>query len=135
MISLDIKDIKIFMSKLLKDEIFDEFLFIRASVETDLLFEVTNIKDNVFFNKIRPTIFDFLKGKELPPKIKFVLAKPSEHLLGDESISMFLLNIVYYAGKLRLTTAVSLKDFTTHKPDISIWNNWVTEFLEKNKIQ
>ena len=129
MLALSIPDIRGFMSKLLKQEIFDDFQLRNAVVNTFARFEIYGAKDDecALWAAVRPHVFDIIKGGTPPKSVKIIFAKEAE------GASLFV-NIHFEDGKISLTTGLSKKGFSLDKTEDENWDARVLKFLEDNEI-
>ena len=99
MLSIQISDIKDFMSHLLSKDTFDHFYFIEASIKMGVSYQIqgrinegfydTSVEQTLnrefcYWKEIRHRIFDIIKGKRLPLSCKIVLG------LSKQSISYLI---------------------------------------------
>lgn len=162
MISLELTDTKDFMNKLLRTEIFDNFLLQEAVItkaasyiidghlqkgfyDSNELEELGLTGYNILpFRMLRANCFDLIKGKQTPSSFRFVfLLSPEnmEHTLNSlqssftpNDISGFFLNIKYQNQVLTLTTGISYNIFSPDKSLNHEWDKLVMKFLSNNDI-
>ena len=160
MISIELTDTKDFMNKLLRTEIFDNFLLQEAVITKAASYVIdghlqkgfyssTELEENGIagysilpFRMLRTNCFDLIKGRQTPSSFKFVfLLSPEnmEHTLSSlhsaftlSDISGFFINI-RYQNKL-LTTGISYNIFSADKTLDSEWDKLVMKFLANNDI-
>ena len=135
MLALSISDVRGFMVKLLKEEVFDEFQFRNAFVNTFVRFEIYGIKEEGYalWGPVRPHVFGVIKGEKQPKSIKIILGKDATSSDADNPVSLFI-NIHFEDGKISLTTGVSKKNFSLDKSDGEAWDAQVLKFLDDNEI-
>lgn len=162
MIALQITDVKIFMNKLLRSELFDSFLLSEAQITTSTCFTIDGTITKDYYTDeekeelhlmgleytpyalLRPVCFDLIKGKKTPPFFRFILQlSPGnlEHVLaksdsglssGDVKNACMILT--YQNGHLTITTGVSYQTFIpTHQLDQE-WDAMVRRFLLKSEL-
>ena len=162
MISLQIKELKNFMGKLLTSDCFDSFLLEEATITTyntfyidghiqrdfytDDEWEDPSLRPYVFslWKDMRPFCFSLIKGKRTPVSFKIVL-----HLLPDavekvlsqndtsvtfDQIKGFVLTVRYDGAAITCTTGVSLRTFLPDKGPEKIWDRTLRLFLDKKEI-
>lgn len=141
-------ELKSFMSKLLKEEIFDFFELRSAEISMHFnvqidgflnksLFPDDEIPDRnyILWQEARPLVFDFIKGKVKPRSIKIVLSLPKEEVLNlHKNASAYFINILFENGSIMITTAASEKVFSMDKSVIGSFNDYVTEYFNKARI-
>ena len=78
MLALSISDVRGFMVKLLKEEVFDEFQLRNVVINTFARFEIYGTKEDGYasWSEIRPHIFGIIKGDKLPKTIKNAKPRP-----------------------------------------------------------
>jgi hypothetical protein len=134
MLSLSIANVKDFMAKLLKSEVFDSFELHSLVIHNFVCFEINKIpaQPTPKWCDIRPHAFDIIKGGKTPGYIKAVLAMPGE---GFELADTFLfINIHFEEGKINLTSGISQSTFTLDRSGHSRWNDFILQFLDENEI-
>lgn len=92
--------------------------------------------DHIKWKEIRSDAFEFIKGDRSPALIKAVFSvspAKAKKILPDAK-ALFL-NIVYSEKKLICTTGISLKTFSLEKKSELIWDEYIGNFLEKNKLK
>jgi hypothetical protein len=135
MLALSISDVRGFMVKLLKEEVFDDFRLSNAVVNTFARFEIFGAGGDdgcVMWSAVRPHVFGIVKGDTPPKSIKIIFGKEAGGT--DNPVSLFV-NIHFDEGKVGLTTGISKKGFTLDKSDDEKWDAQVLKFLEDNKIK
>ena len=163
MIALELTDIKDFMNKLLRTEVFDHFLLQEAVITsgasyvidghitkgyyTDEEVETMGISGYKMlpFSMLRGNCFDLIKGKKTPNFFKFVFLLSPENLkktlassgssYTENDISGVFLNLKYQNQLLTLTTGISYNIFSTDKSLESNWDKLVCRFLYQNDIK
>lgn len=155
MIAEQIKDVKKFMSKLLMEKYFDEFLVNEISISTYSTFTIDGHINNDFFseseladlqdkhlsswNKIKPICFNIIKGNKTPLKFRFIFAMNRTFIkylivqnnisINEEIVNELFLNIKFENGMLNYTTGVSLKEFTLDKTIEKYFDNYILNFI------
>ncbi len=160
MISLKIIDVKAFMSSLLIQNVFDNFLLSELDINTYNQFHITGKLNEDFFSldelemfegrkystwsEVKPIAYTLIKGNKLPLFIKIVfLLSPSntENVLRKSGLAMPLsdinglfLNIRYDKGNLFLITGTSIKTFMMDKTLDHVWDSDLKTFLKLYEI-
>ena len=157
-----IKELKIFMSRLLGSSAFDGFLLAEASITTYNTFFIDGRINKDFFTSnlndadalppyefsmwqdMRNLCFDLIKGKLTPVGFKLVLhLKPelAERLLKENETAVslndlkaFVLNIKYDGSELTCITATAFHTFIPDKTPDQIWDTYMVKFLDQNSI-
>jgi len=135
MLALSISDVKGFMVKLLKEEMFDDFQLRNAVVNAFARFEIYGGKDDgcAMWSSVRPHVFGIIKGETPPKSIRVIFAKEAEVADADNPTSLFV-NIHFEDGKISLTTGISKKGFSLDKSDEERWDAQVLQFLDENEV-
>lgn len=158
MISLKIKDVKNFMSRLLIGNTFDFLLVSEVSLTTFNTFninghinknfyneeELNELKDKEFssWTQIKPICYNLIKGTKTPDKFKItfclsrneyptILGKSGADLTSD-NISGLYIHFIYENNVLSAITATSLTIFTMDKTLDKYWDDQIKSFLVKN---
>ena len=162
MIALELVDVKDFMNKLLRTEVFDHFLLQEATIINGASFVIDgHIKKELYteseldemgltgysafpFSMVRTQCFDLMKGKRTPAYFKIVFSLSPENLANTlrqlnssykpEDLSGIFVNIKYQNQLLTLTTGVSYRIFSTDKDLDFQWDELVKKFLKKQEI-
>ncbi len=154
MLSLQINDIRSFMSHLLTLESFDHFYFVEASVKMGISYHLDGhinkefydtdtrhslTRDLSYWKEVRPKVFSIIKGKQLPLGCKIILAlresdlmeliKDSGSSFREEDIEGMYLNILYDPESLRLTTGISYRIFSLDKSLDYAFEERIQDFL------
>lgn len=162
MLALKLTDIKAFMNKLLRSEIFDHFLLQEAVIHTGASFVIDGHINKDFyteeemaslgitdfpalpFSMLRPNCFDLIKGKRTPSSFQFIfllspdnlartLAAISSSYTANDIAGMYL-NLKYQNQTLSLTTGVSYTIFSMDKSLEQEWDKFVRRFLIQHEI-
>lgn len=149
--SINITDVKNFMSKLLIKEDFDNFLLEEASITTFNTFTIDgHIHKNYYtseeyealrntelsyWSTIKPICFELIKGKKTPSRFKIIL-KADENLVvkiseDSSNILGLYLNIKYEDGILNCITATSMKSFTLDRTIDDTWDKYIDTYINK----
>lgn len=160
--ALELTDIKDFMNKFLRSEIFDHFLLQEGVIHSAASYvidgrvnkgfysenelEELSLKDCSFlpYAMLRGNFFDLIKGKKTPSSFKFVLLLSPENLrrtltstgssFSENDITGVFINIRYQNQLLTLTTGISYNIFSTDKTLDTEWDRLVRQFLKQHEI-
>jgi len=162
MIALELTDIKDFMNKLLRSEVFDHFLLQEAMITSCATYTINgqitkgfyseeelaelHLEDNRFlpFSMLKGNCFDLIKGKKTPSAFRFVfLLSPSnmEKTIASvgssyqsSDVTGMYINLKYQNQLLSLTTGIAYNVFSTDKTLESEWDKMVIKFLKQHEI-
>lgn len=162
MLALHIKEVKIFMAKLLNSEVFDHFLVEEVQIQTYNNFVIDGHMNRNFFSKeeledpeifpydyslwktIKPLVFQIIKGKKTPNFLKITLLLPPEKAVDllekaegtiyRDQLKAFAVNIKFDINGLLLTTGTSFTTFLMDKTPDSIWDQAFCKFLLHHQI-
>ncbi|MFU0828686.1 MAG: Type VII secretion protein EssB [Lachnoclostridium sp.] len=160
MVSLKVIDIKSFMSSLLIQNVFDNFLLSELNIKTFNSFQISGILNEEYYSKdelevlegrkyslwseIKPIAYSLIKGHKLPLSIKIILLlSPSntQKVLAKSGAAVQLsdinglfLNIRFEKGELHLITGISTKSFSLDKTLERAWDDDVKLFLKHYEI-
>lgn len=162
MIALELTDIKDFMNKLLRSEIFDHFLLQEAVITNAATYTLNGQITKGFYNEeeleelqlkgcrflpfsmTRGNCFDLIKGKKTPSAFRFVfLLSPSnmEKTLTSvgssyktTDVTGMYINLKYQNQLLSLTTGIAYNIFSTDKTLENEWDKMVMKFLKQHEI-
>ena len=162
MIALELTDVKDFMNKLLKSELFDHFLLQEASITGAATYTISGqitkgfygedelaelqLKDLRFlpFSMLRENCFDLIKGKKTPCAFRFVFLLSPQNMektiasagssYKPSDISGMYINLRFQNQLLSLTTGIGYNIFSTDKTLENEWDKLVMKFLTKHEI-
>ena len=162
MISLQITDVRDFMAKLLKTDLFDHFLMPEAVITTSVTCHIDGTLNTSFFTTdeldilglnglstapfslFRSNCFDLIKGKHTPSYFKFVFMLSPENLkntlvhsgssLSENDISGAYLNLHFKDQVLTCTTGVSYRVFSMDRSFENAWDELICRFLKNHGI-
>jgi hypothetical protein len=160
MISLNILEVKAFMSKLLANTVFDSFILKELDIQTFTNFHVTGQFNEAFFtneelelrgenrftlwNDVRTIAFSMIKGNKTPLSFKVVFqlsVDQSKELIDRlagrlrvEDVGGLYLNVRFEKGELHIITGTAIKTFTMDKTLEQEWDAEVKNFLKKQQI-
>lgn len=163
MIALELTDIKDFMNKLLRSEVFDHFLLQEGVITTGVTYTINGQITKGFyseeeieeshlegcrflpFSMLRTNCFDLIKGKKTPSAFRFVFllsprnmektisAVGSSYQVSD--VTGMYINIKYQNQLLSLTTGIAYNIFSTDKTLENEWDKMVMKFLKQHEIE
>lgn len=162
MIALELTDIKDFMNKLLRSEVFDHFLLQEAMITTSATFNINGQITKGFysdveleelhlegcrflpFSMLKGNCFDLIKGKKTPSAFRFVfLLSPTNMVKTVASVDSsyqasditgMYINLKYQNQLLSLTTGIAYNVFSTDKTLENEWDKMVIKFLKQHEI-
>ena len=163
MLAIQIKDVKIFMSKLLSGNTFDSFLLEEAQIHTFNTFTIDGHQNHEFYTKdeledpelfpyaysewknMKSICFQLIKGKKVPTFMKIILQQKPEntYTLLEESgalefsntLKAFVVTIRFDSNGLLLTTGTSFSTFVMDKTPDLLWDNAFRKFLTEHEIE
>ncbi len=162
MIALELTDIKDFMNKLLRSEVFDHFLLQEAVITSIATYTINGqitkgfysddeIKDLHLegcrflpFSMLKGNCFDLIKGKKTPSAFRFVFLLSPTNMektitsvgssYKSSDVTGMYINLKYQNQLLSLTTGIAYNVFSTDKTLESEWDKMVVKFLKQNEI-
>lgn len=162
MIALELTDIKDFMNKLLRTEVFDHFLLQEAMITSSATYaingqitkgfyseeEITELHLEGFrflpFSMLKTNCFDLIKGKKTPSAFRFVFLLSPKNMKKTLSavgssytpadVTGMYINVKYQNQLLSLTTGIAYNTFSTDKTLEQEWDKMVMKFLKQHEI-
>jgi len=162
MIALELTDIKDFMNKLLRSEVFDHFLLQEAMITSCATYTINGqitkgfysdeelkelqLEDCRFlpFSMLKGNCFDLIKGKKTPSAFRFVFLLSPRNMEKTVSavgssykatdITGMYINLKYQNQLLSLTTGIAYNVFSTDKTLENEWDKMVVKFLKQHEI-
>ena len=162
MIALELTDIKDFMNKLLRSEVFDHFLLQEATITSSATYTINGQITKGFytedeleelhltgcrflpFSMLKGNCFDLIKGKKTPSSFRFVfLLSPTNmektiHAVRSSfhaaDVTGMYINLKYQNQLLSLTTGIAYNVFSTDKTLEIEWDKMVVKFLKQHEI-
>jgi len=162
MIALELTDIKDFMNKLLRSEVFDHFLLQEAVITSSATYTINGqitkgfysddeIKDLHLegcrflpFSMLKGNCFDLIKGKKTPSAFRFVFLLSPTNMektitsvgssYKSSDVTGMYINLKYQNQLLSLTAGSVYNVFSTDKTLESEWDKMVVKFLKQNEI-
>lgn len=162
MIALELTDIKDFMNKLLRSEVFDHFLLQEAVITSSATYTINGQITKGFFTEeeleelhlngcrflpfsmLKGNCFDLIKGKKTPSSFRFVFLLSPTNLektitaVGSSykasDVTGMYINLKYQNQLLSLTTGIAYNIFSTDKTLEAEWDKMVVKFLKQHEI-
>lgn len=162
MIALELTDVKDFMNKLLRSEVFDHFLLQEAVITSAATYNINGQITKGFydeeeieelqlggcrflpFSMLRNNCFDLIKGKKTPSAFRFVFLLSPENMkktvssisssYQNNDITGMYINLKYQNQLLSLTTGIAYNIFSTDKTLENEWDKLVIRFLKQHEI-
>lgn len=162
MIALELTDIKDFMNKLLRSEVFDHFLLQEAMITSSATYTINGQITKGFysdeeiaelhlegcrflpFSMLKGNCFDLIKGKKTPSAFRFVFLLSPTNMektiaaVGSSykpsDVTGMYINLKYQNQLLSLTTGIAYNVFSTDKTLENEWDKMVIKFLKQNEI-
>lgn len=162
MITLQIKELKNCMSKLLASDCFDSFLLEEASVTTAATYLIDGHVSRDFYTKeewedpeirpydfaawsdVRPICYQMIKGRRTPARFKFVLHLKPDYMPGilkscgpdfpADQVKALVLTCKYNGTALTFTTGTAFHTFLLDKSLDAAWDKTMRQFLLKKEI-
>lgn len=155
MISVTVDDLKLFMNALLAGDSFDPFLLTEGSVTTCLTYFIDGHYRSGYFDQevrenppeyvpweyVRPHIFDMIRGRRKPLKMRFIFRAPEdavERLVRESGAALtagdvagLYINLTYETGTVSVTTGVSLRVFSADRTLEHAWDESVRELFRR----
>lgn len=134
------------MNRLLKSELFDNFIFREAIMHTAFKSVLDGHRNKDFYNtdeqenlseylnwsEVRPYIYHIVIGTQSPSYFKIILStNTSKTLAISQEVDTFFVNIVFKNGDIVINTGVAYKTFTLDKSPEHIWDEKIKHFLFK----
>ena len=163
MIALELTDIKTFMNKLLRTEVFDHFLLQEAMITSSATYTINgqitkgffseeeveelHLQDCRFlpFSMLKTNCFDLIKGKKTPSAFRFVFLLSPKNMektitsvgssYSPSDVTGMYINIKYQNQLLSLTTGIAYNTFSTDKTLELEWDKMVMKFLKQHEIE
>lgn len=162
MIALELTNIKDFMNKLLRTEVFDHFLLQEAMITSSATYNINGQITKGFYSEeeiqelhlegcrflpfslLKTNCFDLIKGKKTPSAFRFVFLLSPKNM--EKTISAvrssytptdvtgMYINIKYQNQLLSLTTGIAYNTFSTDKTLELEWDKMVMKFLKQHEI-
>ena len=163
MIALELTNIKDFMNKLLRSEVFDHFLLQEGVITTGATYSINGQITKGFyseeemeelhlegcrflpFSMLRTNCFDIIKGKKTPSAFRFVFLLSPKNMektiasvgssYNASDVTGMYINLKYQNQLLSLTTGIAYNIFSTDKTLESEWDKMVMKFLKQHEIE
>ena len=163
MIALELTDIKDFINKLLRAEVFDHFLLQEAMITSSATYNINGQITKGFFSEeemeelqlsgcrflpfsmLKTNCFDLIKGKKTPSAFRFVFLLSPKNMektisaVGSSytpsDVTGMYINVKYQNQLLSLTTGIAYNTFSTDKTLELEWDKMVMKFLKQHEIE
>lgn len=134
------------MNKLLKSELFDNFIFREAVMHTAFKSVLDGHRNKDFYNtdeqedlseylnwgEVRPYIYHIVIGTKSPSYFKIILSTNIAKTTAiSNEVDTFFVNITFKNGDIQVNTGVAYKTFTLDKSPEKIWDEKIKQFLFK----
>lgn len=162
MIALELTDVKDFMNKLLRSEVFDHFLLQEAAITSGATYTINGQINKGFyseeeitelqleghrflpFSMLKTNCFDLIKGKKTPSAFRFVFLLSPENMertirvvsssYTPSDVTGMYINLKYQNQLLVLTTGIAYNLFSTDKTLENEWDKMIIKFLKQHEI-
>ena len=158
MISLEITDVKKFITSLLHDETFDVLKLVRMELKTMVDFTIDGKINKDYFDdegeytdkyaswhEMKNYFYQMIRGTVLPLGFKIVLALPRDEIknlvlknselgIRPEEVSLVTYNIIYDREKMIVTTGLAMKTFSLDKVFPMECDEYLKKRIEKTII-
>ncbi len=133
------------MSRLLINNMFDDFLLSNLKLTTMVDFEIDGKCNKewddfegeyISWSRIKPIVYGLIKGSKTPSKMKIIML--TEEANDDEGViskDKKVINIKYDNDELTITTAISMATFSLDNTKAKEWDNVVEKLLSDNEIE
>ena len=139
-LELDKNDVKSFMGRLLREEIFDAFEARTAEISAFVRITLDGVKEAPedgaakggfsLWSEVRPLVFEIIKASSKPRHMKMIFSHNAAEEIHTNAAALFL-NVLYENDSLTFTTATAQKEFALDKSLDTAWDTWVRSFFEK----
>jgi hypothetical protein len=138
MLALEIEkdDVKNFMGKLLREELFGAFEMRTAEILAATKITIDGALESGEFatwGATRPLIFEIIKMNKKPRHMKIIFASHSPNEIHQNAAALFL-NFTYDNDSVSFTTATAQKEFALDKSLDSSWDIYVRNFFAKINV-
>jgi len=132
MLMLPADSIKSLMNKLLIQETFDEYELRGCVIQSFARFD---IESGCKWLRLRPYVYNIIKGNERPRFLKIIFGCPNDVLEKQfgEASALFM-NIILDKDAGHITTGISTKVWSPDKSTEASWDNYIINFLQQNQI-
>ncbi len=156
MISIDIKNIKNFMSNLLVKDTYDTLLISEISIVTGNTYTISGAVNTSFYSQeelsrfngdryapwknFRGLCYDIIKGSKTPDFLKIIFVLPGSMVLdiiaqnnldfSPDDIQALFINLKYQDDRLTCVTGVAMSTFTMDKSLEKAFDRFVSTLFE-----
>jgi hypothetical protein len=142
-LNIEETNIKMFMTKLFKGSMFNDFEMKEAKIDAMVKAEIDGrlgrdyIEQSerrfVRWEDIKDIVFDFIKGRKTPKSMKIIFQFPENRLAEiDENIASASINVIFENNSLICTTGISQRNFSMDKKGEHIWEERTKNFFSNN---
>jgi hypothetical protein len=131
-LEMDKSEVKIFMGKLIRENVFDDFETRSVEVFAAIKFSIDGMKETGFaaWSEIRPLVYEVMKLCAKPRQIKIIFSHKNFTEIHTNAAALFL-NLLYENDSVTFTTACAQKEFALDKSLDAAWDDWVRNFFAK----
>ena len=139
-LTLDESQVRGFMNRLLKEELFDAFevrsVEINALTRVDVSGELSgDSRTFATWAQLRPLVVAIIKNHQMPRYLKIIFSYAAETVSSiHQNASALFLNLVYESGGLHFTAATAQKLFSLDKSLDEEWEKYVNSFFSRNGV-
>ncbi|MCL2699639.1 MAG: DUF5721 family protein [Defluviitaleaceae bacterium] len=129
-------EVREFMNKLLREDVFDSFEARGVEISSFARFEIDGVSGEscCSWGEMRPYVFNIIKGRR-PKAFKIVLSLPVEQARAlHENAAAYFLNFMFDGGEILCTAAAAEKSFSLDRAAEGAWQEFVTEFFKSKQI-
>jgi hypothetical protein len=129
-------EVRDFMNKLLREEVFDSFDAREVDISSFARFVIDGVRDDgcCSWGELRPYVLNIIKGRR-PKAFKIILSLPSEQResLHGNAAACFL-NLVFDGSEILCTAAAAEKNFALDRAALTAWQEYITVFFKDKQI-
>jgi hypothetical protein len=138
MLSLELEkaDVKNFMGRLLRENIFDAFEFRAAEIFATKKIAIDGTNENGEFDswgEARTLIYEIIKLCAKPRQMKIIFSQKNSHEIHTNAAALFL-NFVYENDGVTFVTATAQKEFALDKSLDTAWDDFVCGFFKQINV-
>lgn len=160
MLDITVTETRDFVKKLLMENTFDHFLAMEAFVKSGITYSFDGRINKDFFDKeeleampstsytcwekLRPHVYNVIRGKKLPLSFKIVLVLSQQDIMDMleknhltipvSDVANLTLNIYYDGMSIQLTSMATQNIFTMDKILEHVWDEEIRTFLKSSGI-
>jgi hypothetical protein len=143
-----IADVKTFMGKLLREDVFAPWEVRTVELSALARFEINGALDRDFLDadpqgrafclwrELQPYIFGLIKGGKRPKMLKVVLSLPPAQVAElHKNAAAYFLNILFERDEILCTAASSERNFAMDKGVDRVWEEYIRDFFRQKGIE